>query len=99
MSSNREIEQMERKLQENILAIYEKKKEIKRLKEAYGQSNGGRAVKKLEDDNQKLKKITKDEEKEINGLIEKIFDLQAKLSKQAEEIRVLTEENKKLKQQ
>ena len=99
MSSNREIEQMERKLQENILAIIEKKKEIKRLKEASGQSSGGRAVKKLEDDNQKLKKITQDEEKEINGLIEKIFDLQAKLSKQAEEIRVLTEENKKLKQQ
>ena len=34
----------------------------------------------------------------ISGLLEKIFDLQTTLSKQAEEIRVLTEENKKLKQ-
>ena len=38
------------------------------------------------------------DQKEIDGLLEKIFDLQTTLSKQAEEIRVLTEENKKLKQ-
>ena len=37
------------------------------------------------------------EQKEIYSLLEKIFDLWSTLSKQAEDINVITEENQKLK--
>ena len=94
MSEN-EIEEMEKKLQENILAIAAKNREIKRLKEELENSNDQNG---LEETNKKLKKMNEEDQKEINELLEKIFDLQTTLSKQTEEIRVLTEENKKLKQ-
>ena len=97
--SDKEIESLQKKLEENIFAIASKNKEIKRLKEEIERSKDPNGLKKLQDDNQKLKAQNEKDQKEIDGLLEKIFDLQTTLSKQAEEIRVLTEENKKLKSQ
>ena len=54
-------------------------------------------LKHLEEENKRLKSLNEKDQKEIDELLEKIFDLQTILSKQAEEIRILTEENKKLK--
>ena len=95
--SNQEIESLQKKLEENIFAIAAKNKEIKRLKEEVEKSNDPNGLKKLEEENKRLKSLNEQDQKEIDQLLEKIFDLQTTLSKQAEEIRVLTEENKKLK--
>ncbi len=96
--SNRDIENLQKKLEENIFAIAAKNKEIKRLKEEVEKSKDPNSLKNLEEENKRLKSINENDRKEIDGLLEKIFDLQTTLSKQAEEIRILTEENKKLKQ-
>ena len=96
--SKKEIEDLQRKLEENIFALAAKNKEIKRLKEEINKSKDPNGLQKLEEENKKLKELNEKDQKEIDGLLEKIFDLQTTLSKQAEEIRVLTEENKKLKQ-
>ena len=96
MSEN-EILYLQKKLEENILALAAKNKEIKRLKEEIEKSKNLRDVSKLEEENRNLKSLNERDQKEINQLLEQIFDLQTNLSKQNEEIRVLTEENKKLK--
>jgi len=96
MSEN-EILYLQKKLEENILALAAKNKEIKRLKEEIEKSQNLRDVSKLEEENRNLKSLNERDQKEINQLLEQIFDLQTNLSKQNEEIRVLTEENKKLK--
>ena len=96
MSEN-EILYLQKKLEENILALAAKNKEIKRLKEEIDKSKNLRDVSKLEEENKNLKSLNERDQKEINQLLEQIFDLQTNLSKQNEEIRVLTEENKKLK--
>ncbi len=96
MSEN-EILYLQKKLEENILALAAKNKEIKRLKEEIDKSKNLRDVSKLEEENRNLKSLNERDQKEINQLLEQIFDLQTNLSKQNEEIRVLTEENKKLK--
>ncbi len=96
--SNNEIDDLQRKLEENIFALAGKNKEIKRLKEEIEKSKDPNGLKKLQEENEKLKQLNEEDQKEINTLLEKIFDLQTTLSKQAEEIRVLTEENKKLKE-
>ena len=88
---------LQKKLEENILALAAKNKEIKRLKEEIDKSKNLRDVSKLEEENRNLKSLNERDQKEINQLLEQIFDLQTNLSKQNEEIRVLTEENKKLK--
>ena len=95
--SYQEIENLQKKLDENIFAIAAKNKEIKRLKEELKTSNEPNGFKNLEEENKKLKALNEKDQKEIDSLLEKIFDLQSTLSKQAEEIRVLTEENQKLK--
>ena len=95
--SNKEIENLQKKLEENIFAIAAKKREIKRLKEELEKSKDPNGLKNLEEENKKLKALNENDQKEIDSLLEKIFDLQTTLSKQAEEIRVLTEENQKLK--
>ena len=95
--SYQEIENLQKKLDENIFAIAAKNKEIKRLKEELEKSNEPNGFKNLEEENKKLKALNEKDQKEIDSLLEKIFDLQSTLSKQAEEIRVLTEENQKLK--
>ena len=89
----KEIGIMKKKLQENIFAIAGKKKEIKRLKEEIEKLKDPQ----LRENNKKLKDLNEKEQKEIDGLLEKIFNLQTSLSKQNEEIRLLTEDNKKLK--
>ncbi len=96
MSEN-EILYLQKKLEENILALAAKNKEIKRLKEEIDKSKNLRDISKLEEENKNLKSLNERDQKEINQLLEQIFDLQTNLSKQNEEIRVLTEENKKLK--
>ena len=96
MSEN-EILYLQKKLEENILALAAKNKEIKRLKEEIDKSKNLRDVSKLEEENRNLKSLNERDQKEINQLLEQIFELQTNLSKQNEEIRVLTEENKKLK--
>ena len=96
--SDKEIEDLQRKLEENLFALAAKNKEIKRLKEEINKSKEPNGLQKLEEENKKLKDLNEKDQKEIDDLLEKIFDLQTTLSKQAEEIRVLTEENKKLKQ-
>ena len=95
--NNNEVLFLQKKLEENILALAAKNKEIKRLKEEIQKSNNLRDYDKLEEENKNLKQLNERDQKEINQLLEKIFDLQTNLSKQNEEIRVLTEENKKLK--
>ena len=95
--SNKEIENLQKKLEENIFAIAAKNREIKRLKEELEKSKDQNGLQKLEQENKKLKALNENDQKEIDSLLEKIFDLQTTLSKQAEEIRVLTEENQKLK--
>ena len=95
--NNNEVLFLQKKLEENILALAAKNKEIKRLKEEIQKSNNLRDYDKLEEENKNLKQLNERDQKEINELLEKIFDLQTNLSKQNEEIRVLTEENKKLK--
>ena len=94
---NNEVLQLQKKLEENILELAKKNKEINRLKEEIEKSKDSNRFDKLEEENQKLKSLNEQDQKEINELLEKIFDLQTNLSKQNEEIRVLTEENKKLK--
>ena len=88
---------LQKKLEKNILALAAKNKEIKRLKEEINKSKDPNRFDKLEEENNSLKRANERDQKEINELLEKIFDLQTNLSKQNEEIRVLTEENKKLK--
>ena len=95
--NNNEILYLQKKLEENILALAAKNKEIERLKEEINKSKDPNRFDKLEEENNSLKKLNERDQKEINELLEKIFDLQTNLSKQNEEIRVLTEENKKLK--
>ena len=95
--NNEEVLYLQKKLEENILTLAAKNKEIKRLKEEIEKSKNLRDYSKLEEENRNLKSLNEKDQKEINELLEKIFDLQTNLSKQNEEIRVLTEENKKLK--
>ena len=95
--SNNEVLYLQKKLEENILALAAKNKEIKRLKEEIANSKNPRDFTKLEEENRNLKSLNEKDQKDINELLEKIFDLQTNLSKQNEEIRVLTEENKRLK--
>ena len=95
--NNNEILYLQKKLEENILALAAKNKEIERLKEEINKSKDPNRFDKLEEENNSLKRANERDQKEINELLEKIFDLQTNLSKQNEEIRVLTEENKKLK--
>ena len=95
--ANNEVLLLQKKLEENILTLAAKNKEIKRLKEEIEKSKNLRDYSKLEEENKNLKSLNEKDQKEINELLEKIFDLQTNLSKQNEEIRVLTEENKKLK--
>ena len=95
--NNEEVFYLQKKLEENILTLAAKNKEIKRLKEEIEKSKNLRDYSKLEEENRNLKSLNEKDQKEINELLEKIFDLQTNLSKQNEEIRVLTEENKKLK--
>ena len=97
MDNNNEVLYLQKKLEENILELAKKNKEINRLKEEIEKSKDSNRFDKLEEENQKLKNLNEQDQKEINELLEKIFDLQTNLSKQNEEIRVLTEENKKLK--
>lgn len=97
MSNNNEILYLQKKLEENILSLAAKNKEIQRLKEEIEKSKNLRDSSKLEEENRNLKSLNEKDQKEINELLEKIFELQTNLSKQNEEIRVLTEENKKLK--
>ncbi len=92
--NDEEIENLQKKLEENIFALAGKNKEIKRLKEEIEKSKDPQ----LREKNKKLKELNEKDQKEIDGLLEKIFNLQTTLSKQAEEIRLLKEENKKLKQ-
>ena len=96
MNSN-DILYLQKKLEENIMELGKKNKEIERLKEEINKSKGQNPFDKLEQENNDLKKLNEQDQKEINELLEKIFDLQTNLSKQNEESRVLTEENKKLK--
>ena len=95
--NNNEILYLQIKLEKNILALTAKNKEIERLKEEINKSKDQNRFDKLEEENNSLKRANERDQKEINELLEKIFDLQTNLSKQNEEIRVLTEENKKLK--
>ena len=95
--NNNDILYLQKKIEENILALAAKNKEINRLKEEINKSKDPNRFDKLEEENNNLKKLNERDQKEINELLEKIFDLQTNLSKQNEEIRVLTEENKKLK--
>ena len=95
--SNNDILYLEKKLEENLMTLARKNMEIKRLKEEINKSKDSNRFDKLEEENNNLKKLNERDQKEINELLEKIFDLQTSLSKQNEEIRVLTEENKKLK--
>ena len=95
--NNNEMLYLQKKLEENILALAAKNKEIERLKEEINKSKDPNRFDKLEEENKSLKNLNERDQKEINELLEKIFDLQTNLSKQNEEIRVLTEENKKLK--
>ena len=95
--NNNEILYLQIKLEKNILALTAKNKEIERLKEEINKSKDPNRFDKLEEENNSLKRANERDQKEINELLEKIFDLQTNLSKQNEEIRVLTEENKKLK--
>ena len=94
---NNEVLNLQKKLEENILALAAKNKEIKRLKEEIQKSKNLPDFDKLKEENRNLKRLNEKDKKEINGLLEKIFDMQTHLSKQNEEIRILTEENKKLK--
>ena len=87
----------QKKLEENLLTLAAKNQEIKGLKEEIEKSKDSNRFEKLEEENKSLKALNEKDQKEINDLLEKIFDLQTNLSKQNEEIRVLTEENKKLK--
>ena len=95
--SNNDILYLEKKLEENLMTLARKNMEINRLKEEINKSKDSNRFDKLEEENNNLKKLNERDQKEINELLEKIFDLQTSLSKQNEEIRVLTEENKKLK--
>ena len=92
-----EVLNLQKILEKNILTLAQKNKEIKRLKEEIQKSKNLPDYEKLQQENSNLKSLNEKDQKEINGLLEKIFDMQTQLSKQNEEIRILTEENKKLK--
>ena len=92
-----EIEQLQKQLELNIFEIAAKNKEIKKLKEELEKIKEPGGLKKLEDENKKLKELNAKDQKEIDNLLNQIFDMQSNVSKQMEEIRLLTEENKKLK--
>ena len=92
-----EIEQLQKQLELNIFEIAAKNKEIKKLKEELEKIKEPGGLKKLEEENKKLKELNAKDQKEIDNLLNQIFDMQSNVSKQMEEIRLLTEENKKLK--
>ena len=71
MSEN-EILYLQKKLEENILALAAKNKEIKRLKEEIEKSKNLRDVSKLEEENRNLKSLNERDQKEINQLLETI---------------------------
>ena len=92
-----EIDQLQKQLELNIFEIAAKNKEIKKLKEELEKIKEPGGLKKLEEENKKLKELNAKDQKEIDNLLNQIFDMQSNVSKQMEEIRLLTEENKKLK--
>ncbi len=92
-----EVLNLQKILEKNIFTLAQKNKEIKSLKEEIQKSKNLPDYEKLQQENSNLKSLNEKDQKEINGLLEKIFDMQTQLSKQNEEIRILTEENKKLK--
>ena len=92
-----ELEKLQKQLEINIFEIASKNKEIKRLKDELEKIKEPGGLKKLEDENKKLKELNAKDQKEIDNLLNQIFDIQTNVSKQMEEIRLLTEENKKLK--
>ena len=92
-----EVLKLQKILEKNIFTLAQKNQEIKRLKEEIQKSKNLPDYEKLQQENSNLKSLNEKDQKEINGLLEKIFDMQTQLSKQNEEIRILTEENKKLK--
>ncbi len=92
-----EVLNLQKILEKNIFTLAQKNQEIKRLKEEIQKSKNLPDYEKLQQENSNLKSLNEKDQKEINGLLEKIFDMQTQLSKQNEEIRILTEENKKLK--
>ena len=92
-----ELEKLQKQLEINIFEIASKNKEIKRLKDELEKIKEPGGLKKLEDENKKLKDLNAKDQKEIDNLLNQIFDIQTNVSKQMEEIRLLTEENKKLK--
>ena len=93
-----EYNHLQKQLEENIYAIAAKNREIKALQEEIANSNKPNNIQKIEEENKNLKISIEKDQKEIDSLLEQIFELQTTLSKQDEEIRILTEENKKLKQ-
>ena len=92
-----EVLNLQKILEKNIFTLAQKNKEIKSFKEEIQISKNLPDYEKLQQENSNLKSLNEKDQKEINGLLEKIFDMQTQLSKQNEEIRILTEENKKLK--
>ena len=92
-----ELEKLQKQLEVNIFEIASKNKEIKRLKDELEKIKEPGGLKKLEDENKRLKELNAKDQKEIDNLLNQIFDIQTNVSKQMEEIRLLNEENKKLK--
>lgn len=91
------VEELGKELEIKLFEIASKNKEIKKLKEELEKLKEPNGLKKLEETSQKLKELTKKDQKEIDDLLNQIFEMQTKVSKQTEDMRLLKEENEKLK--
>ena len=66
---NNEVLNLQKKLEENILALADKNKDIKRLKEEIQKSKNLPDFDKLQEENRNLKSLNEKDQKEINNLI------------------------------
>ena len=97
--SGGEIENLQKKLEENISAVAAKNDEIKRLKEEIEKSKDPNSLKQLQEENQRLKNLNEKDLQQIDNLSKIINKFQETLSNQAKEINSLKKEYETLKSQ
>ena len=97
--SGGEIENLQKKLEENISAVAAKNDEIKRLREEIEKSKDPNSLKQLQEENQRLKNLNEKDLQQIDNLSKIINKFQETLSNQAKEINSLKKEYETLKSQ
>ena len=97
--SGGEIENLQKKLEENISAVAAKNDEIKRLREEIEKSKDPNSLKQLQEENQRLKNLNEKDLQQIDNLSKIINKFQETLSNKAKEINSLKKENETLKSQ